>query len=117
MMIKLNTAFMIIQQVTKSGTFAGSNKLKHMVTSMGHMKMSDEGRYLHFSKNRRGGNGNKLFFKDSPDDFISFEVAIFGEDGEFTREFFPKSHADEVLKRQDRGQINALMLLIQSKNI
>lgn len=59
---KLNTAFMIIQQVTKSGTFAGSNKLKHMVTSMGHMRMSDEGRYLHFSKNRRGGNGNKLFF-------------------------------------------------------
>ena len=60
--IKLNTAFMIIQQVTKSGAFAGSNKLKHMVTSMGHMRMSDEGRYLHFSKNRRGGNGNKLFF-------------------------------------------------------
>ena len=59
---KLNTAFMIIQQVTKSGAFAGSNKLKHMVTSMGHMRMSDEGRYLHFSKNRRGGNGNKLFF-------------------------------------------------------
>jgi len=59
---KINTAFMIIQQVTKSGAFAGSNKLKHMVTSMGHMKMSDEGRYLHFSKNRRGGNGNKLFF-------------------------------------------------------
>jgi len=60
--IKLNTAFMIIQQVTKSGAFAGSNKLKHMVTSMGHMRMTDEGRYLHFSKNRRGGNGNKLFF-------------------------------------------------------
>ena len=59
---KLNTAFMIIQQVTKSGAFAGSNKLKHMVTSFGHMRMSDEGRYLHFSKNRRGGNGNKLFF-------------------------------------------------------
>jgi hypothetical protein len=24
--------------------------------------MSEEGRYLHFSKNRRGGNMNKLFF-------------------------------------------------------
>jgi len=59
---KLNTAFLIIQQVTKGGTFAGSNKLKHMTTGMLHMKMSDEGRYLHFSKNRRGGNGNKLFF-------------------------------------------------------
>jgi len=58
----LNTAFLIIQQVTKGGNFAGSNKLKHMTTGMLHMKMTDEGRYLHFSKNRRGGNGNKLFF-------------------------------------------------------
>ena len=59
---KLNSSFLIIQQVTKSGGFAGSNKLKHMTTGMLHMRMSDEGRYLHFSKNRRGGNGNKLFF-------------------------------------------------------
>ena len=59
---KLNSAFLIIQQVTKGGNFAGSNKLKHMTTGMLHMRMSDEGRYLHFSKNRRGGNGNKLFF-------------------------------------------------------
>ena len=59
---KINTAFLIIQQVTKSGTFAGSNKLKHMTTGMMHMRMSEEGRYLHFSKNRRGGNMNKLFF-------------------------------------------------------
>ena len=60
---KTNTAFMVIQQVTKSGTFAGSNKLKHMVTGMGHMKFDNEsGRYLHFSKNRRGGNMNKLYF-------------------------------------------------------
>jgi DNA repair protein RadA/Sms len=61
-MDKLNTAFMIIQQVTKGGTFVGSNKLKHMVTSMGHMKNSDEGRFLYMSKNRRGGNMNKIFF-------------------------------------------------------
>ena len=59
---KLNSSFLIIQQVTKGGNFAGSNKLKHMTTGMLHMRMSDEGRYLHFSKNRRGGNGNKLFF-------------------------------------------------------
>ena len=59
---KLNTAFLIIQQVTKGGDFVGSNKLKHMTTGMLHMRLTDEGRYLHFSKNRRGGNGNKLFF-------------------------------------------------------
>ena len=53
--------------------------------------------------------------KDSPDDFSSFEVAIFTPDGDFTREFFPDHH-DDVLGWQSRGQINALMLLVQSKN-
>jgi hypothetical protein len=52
---------------------------------------------------------------DSPDDFGAFEVAVFAPDGEFTREFFPEDHDDDVLGWQERGQINALMLLIQSK--
>lgn len=60
----LNTAFLIIQQVTKGGKFAGSNRLKHMTTAMGHMRLDDYGkRYFHFSKNRRGGNMNKLYFE------------------------------------------------------
>ena len=60
---KLNTTFLIIQQVTKGGVFVGSNKIKHMTTAMGHLRFDNEGRrYFHFSKNRRGGNGNKLFF-------------------------------------------------------
>jgi len=52
--------------------------------------------------------------KDSPDDFSAFEIAVFAPDGEFTREFFPEDHNDDVLGWQVRGQINALMLLIQS---
>ena len=59
---KINTAFLIIQQVTKSGAFAGSNRIKHMTTGMAHMKFQDSERYIVFSKNRRGGNMNKLFF-------------------------------------------------------
>jgi DNA repair protein RadA/Sms len=59
----INTATLMIQQVTKSGTFAGSNRIKHMTTAMGHLKFDSEGnRYLAFSKNRRGGNMNKFFF-------------------------------------------------------
>jgi len=50
-----------------------------------------------------------------PDFFSEFEVAVFNDEGEFTREFFPKDHMDDVMGWQDRGQINALMLLIQSK--
>ena len=58
----LNTTFLVIQQVTKGGGFVGSNKIKHMTTAMGHLKFDEMGRYFHFSKNRRGGNGNKLYF-------------------------------------------------------
>ena len=59
---KINSTFLIIQQVTKGGTFAGSNRFKHMLTGMGHMKFVEGGRCLFFSKNRRGGKMDKLFF-------------------------------------------------------
>jgi hypothetical protein len=32
-----------------------------------------------------------------PDFFDKFEVAVFAPDGEFTREFFPEDHDDDVL--------------------
>ena len=60
---EINTAFMLIQQVTKGGEFAGSNRFKHMLTGMAHMKFNAEGgRCIFFSKNRRGGEMNKLYF-------------------------------------------------------
>ena len=43
---KKNTTFLIIQQVTKSGEFAGSNRFKHMLTGMGHLKFTDGSRVL-----------------------------------------------------------------------
>ena len=52
-----NTSFLVIQQVTKGGEFAGSNRFKHMMTGMAHMKWTKEGdRTFFFSKNRRGGD-------------------------------------------------------------
>ena len=60
---KINTAFMLIQQVTKGGEFAGSNRFKHMITAMAHIKfLQDGGRAIWFSKNRRGGQMDKLRF-------------------------------------------------------
>jgi hypothetical protein len=53
--------------------------------------------------------------KDSPDDFASFEVAIFNDEGEFVTSDFVLDLEDDVLGWQNRGQINALMLLVQSK--
>ena len=54
---KTNSSFLVIQQVTKGGEFAGSNRFKHMMTGMAHMKWNKEGdRTFFFSKNRRGGD-------------------------------------------------------------
>jgi DNA repair protein RadA/Sms len=52
--LKKYTSFINIQQVTKAGDFAGSNRLKHMTEAMCHIdriKGSDS-RKVYFSKNR-----------------------------------------------------------------
>ena len=59
---KRNTTFLIIQQVTKSNSMSGSNRFKHALTAVGHIKFDDGGRCIWFSKNRRGGQMDKLFF-------------------------------------------------------
>ena len=60
---EINTAFLVIQQVTKGGEFAGSNRFKHMMTGMAHMKWTKEGeRSFFFSKNRRGGDMSVRLF-------------------------------------------------------
>ena len=60
---KINTSFLVIQQVTKQGEFAGSNRFKHMMTGMAHMKWTKDGdRTFFFSKNRRGGDMSVRMF-------------------------------------------------------
>ena len=63
----INSSFLVIQQVTKGGEFAGSNRFKHMMTGMAHMKWTKEGdRTFFFSKNRRGGDMSvRMFSLDS----------------------------------------------------
>ena len=64
--LKKYTTFITILQLSKGGTFVGSNKLKHMTTAM--MDLNWKGgensseRYMEFSKNRLGQVGQKLFF-------------------------------------------------------
>ena len=90
---------------------------------------------LVFKKRHSGGIGAKVDFdngfsisviagkfaystpredKDSPDDFSSFEIAVFGPNGDFVTKDFVLGLDNDVLGWQNRGQINALMLLIQS---
>ena len=58
------TTFINIQQMTKSGDFVGSNRLKHMVDAFCNVERSKDGleRSLFFSKNRDCDKDFKVFF-------------------------------------------------------
>ena len=67
---KYYTTFINIQQVTKQGDFAGSNRLKHMTDAMCHIERSKDGlqRKMYFSKNRDCDKDFDVYFtihKDS----------------------------------------------------
>lgn len=51
-----------------------------------------------------------------PEHFAAFEVAVFAPDGDFTREFFPEDHNDDVIGWQTRDEINTILLQIQNHN-
>ena len=73
-----NTTFITIQQVTKSGAFIGSNRLKHMITAMMELRLDNpkniySDRYVVFSKHRRGDVGVKLYYNLSSTGDVSFD--------------------------------------------
>ena len=57
------TSFLLIQQVTKSGVFSGSNKLKHLMDAMMEMRREDDSTYMNFTKNRNGLVDVKVYFQ------------------------------------------------------
>lgn len=60
-----HSTFFVIQQVTKGGTFKGSNSQKHDTTAFIHAEFDEEGkRHLWAEKNRRNGNdiNRKLYY-------------------------------------------------------
>ena len=73
-----NTTFLTIQQVTKSGAFIGSNRLKHMITAMMELRLDNpkniySDRYVVFSKHRRGDVGVKLYYNLSSTGDVTFD--------------------------------------------
>ena len=79
---KRYTTFVTILQLSKGGTFVGSNKLKHMTTAMLHLdwKGSENSseRFMEFSKNRTGDVGQKMFFNF--DDGVQFDEMRYKRD-------------------------------------
>jgi predicted ATP-dependent serine protease len=59
------TTFLIIQQVTKGGVFAGSNYLKHMTQAFAYLRRDDKQKgktYMVYEKNRVGDEHVKLYY-------------------------------------------------------
>lgn len=81
----LNTTFLTIQQVTKSGAFAGSNRLKHMITAMMELRLENakniySRRYVVFSKHRRGEVGVKLYYDLTTTGNVHFDEESYQKD-------------------------------------
>lgn len=87
---KAFTTFLLIQQVTKSGIFVGSNKLKHLTDA--HMEMRREsqrdggGTYIEFTKNRNGQAGIKFGYQLNNDEIHYGQIV---EDDEVESETVP----------------------------
>lgn len=79
---KKYTTFITILQLSKGGTFVGSNKLKHMTSAMLHLDWkggeNSSERYMEFSKNRLGQVGHKLYF--SLENGVSFDQQRYQRD-------------------------------------
>ncbi|MBQ6535095.1 MAG: hypothetical protein IJI37_07970 [Opitutales bacterium] len=80
-----NTTFITIQQVTKSGAFIGSNRLKHMITAMMELRLENKkniysDRYIVFSKHRRGDVGVRLYYNLDTGGSVFYDSERFEDD-------------------------------------
>ena len=80
-----NTTFLIIQQVTKSGNFIGSNRLKHYITAMMELRLENpknvySSRYVVFAKHRRGTVGIRLYYDLGVEGDVFYDEKRFRQD-------------------------------------
>lgn len=86
----VNTTVLTIQQVTKSGAFIGSNRLKHMITAIMELRLDNpkniySDRYVVFSKHRRGDVGVKLYYNLSTTGDVFFDTERFEKEQRLKR--------------------------------
>lgn len=82
---QINTTFLTIQQVTKSGVFIGSNRLKHAITAMMELRLENpknvySDRYAVFTKHRRGDVGVRLYYDLSTTGDVFYNEERFNQD-------------------------------------
>lgn len=71
------TTFINIQQLTKSGEFAGSNRLKHLMDATAKLKRDkNQVTYITFEKNRNGMVGQRLDYTLTNNKIIYGTIAV-----------------------------------------
>lgn len=99
---KVYTTFVTILQLSKGGQFVGSNKLKHMTTSMMHLDWdgpeNSGRRFMEFSKNRVGQVGKKLYF--------DLEGGVHFDEARYARDLFNDQIVQEE-RKQLAGEADA----------
>jgi len=95
----INTTFLTIQQVTKTGAFIGSNRLKHSITAMMELRLENpkniySDRYAVFTKHRRGDVGVRLYYD------LSATGDVFYNEEKYTQ--------DKQLRRMQSAAANSL---------
>ena len=99
---KKHTSFIMVQQVTKGGVFAGSNKLKHNTTGMcelRHSKDYSDERFLAFTKNRRGSKHERLFYSLEPSLHVKYDQKRLERDSEVRK--LRKQEQDSITSDKD----------------
>lgn len=81
----VNTTFLTIQQVTKTGAFLGSNRLKHSITAMMELRLDNpkniySDRYAVFTKHRRGDVGVRLYYDLSATGDVFYDEERYTQD-------------------------------------
>ena len=107
--LKKYTTFITILQLSKGGQFVGSNKLKHLTTSM--MDLNWKGgensseRYMEFTKNRLGPVNQKLYF--------NMEAGVLFDEQRYQRDLLNDEMIQEEKAKLD-SEANAFDQLFKS---
>jgi hypothetical protein len=82
---RTGTAVLAIQHMTKGGQYVGGTYLKHATQGMLEIKFDKNGgRYVEFSKNRRGGSmtGKRLYYTLDETGAVVYDIDRFNEEKE-----------------------------------
>jgi predicted ATP-dependent serine protease len=106
-----HTCFYVIQQVLKSGDFAGSKRLEHLMTA--NLKMVVEGgeSYLYFEKNRRGNAHRKLFYRIKEN-----EIVFDGERREMEEEAIEFTEKEKERQQESQEEFDSIDDLLNNSS-